>query len=234
VNEPLSQEMLDVLEDRLARMHEHHKGNPMPPGLGAPVSKWNSTDAWFKNGAYGIQCGYEPHTDLYLESDDVPLFLRAMYNQYAVDMMPAQGYIFAEHPFSGLYSFDKTFEEAAFLERVRMMLVMEEGQSLWLARATPRAWLNQGQKIGVTSAPTFFGTLAYEIVSDVGNGKITATVQIPSRDAPKSVFLRFRHPKASPIKSVEVNGKPSTDFDKDKEYIRLQGLTGTVAVQANY
>ena len=84
------------------------------------------------------QGGYELHTGLHLLSDDVRLYLRAMYNTYAVEIMPAKGYIFSECPF-GKYASDKTFEEAAFLERVRMMLVMEEGQSLWLARATPRA-----------------------------------------------------------------------------------------------
>ena len=31
-------------------------------------------------------------------------------------------------------------KEAAFIERFRQMLVMEEGDGLWLARATPRAW----------------------------------------------------------------------------------------------
>lgn len=98
----------------------------------------------------------------------------------------------------------------------------------------PTHWLEQGEKISVKNAPTFFGPTAYEIVSDVDNGKITATVEMPSRKAPKEVVLRFRHPKAAPIKGVAVNGKPWTEFDKDKETITLKGLTGTVAVTATY
>ena len=35
-------------------------------------------------------------------------------------------------------------------------------------------------------------------------------------------------------KRVEVNGKPWTKFNKDKETIELKGLTGTVAVMAKY
>ena len=66
-----------------------------------------------------------------------------------------------------------------FMENFRNMLVMETGDSLWLARATPRAWLEQGKRIGVKNAPTYFGTVAYEIVSDVDNGKISATVEMP-------------------------------------------------------
>ena len=83
-------------------------------------------------------------------------------------------------------------------------------------------------------APTHFGTVAYEVVSDVDNGTINATVEMPSRRVPQSVVLRFRHPKAAPIRSVTVNGKPWGGFDKDKEMITLEGLIGTVAVTARY
>ena len=76
--------------------------------------------------------------------------------------------------------------------------------------------------------------MAYEIVSDVDHGKISATVEMPSRNPPKAVLLRFRHPKAAPIKSVTVNGKEWTAFDKDKETIELKGLAGKVAVKVNY
>jgi len=114
------------------------------------------------------------------------------------------------------------------------MTIRESGIALWLARATPRAYLEQGKKISVKNAPTCFGAVAYEIVSDVDNGKVTATVEIPARKAPKEVILRFRHPKTAPIKSVTINGKPWTEFNKDKETITLKGLTGTVAVTAQY
>jgi len=217
------QGFLDVLEDRLLLENGYVLGKPRGD---CPPEK-----QWFSYGSWQHQCGYERHVGAHLEADDAPSFLRSMLNQYAVDIMPGE-YTFSEHHGGGPP--DKIFEEAAFIERFRQMLVMEEGDCLWLARATPRAWLKQRQKIGVTSAPTFFGTTAYEIVSDADNGKIAATVQIPSRNPPKSVLLRFRHPKALPIKSVEVNGKSWTDFDKDKEFIRLHGLTGTVALRARY
>ena len=121
-----------------------------------------------------------------------------------------------------------------FVKCFRNLLAMDIGDTLWLARATPRSWLEQGKKISVKNAPTHFGTLAYEIVSDVDNGKISATVEVPSRKAPKEVVLRFRHPKAAPMKGVTVNGKPWTGFNKDKETVILNGLTGTVAVTAQY
>jgi len=112
--------------------------------------------------------------------------------------------------------------------------VMEFGETLWLARATPRAWLEQGKWIAVKHAPTYYGSLAYEIVSDVDHGKITATIEAPSRTAPDSILLRLRHPQAKPMQSVTVNGKKWIGFDPSKETIELKGLTGRVTVEASY
>jgi len=71
-------------------------------------------------------------------------------------------------------------------------------------------------------------------VSDADNGKITATVDIPSRNPPRSLLLRFRHPKAAPVKRVTVNGKNWKGFDTAQEIIRLEGFQGAVAVTAWY
>ena len=92
--------------------------------------------------------------NIHLAADDVPCFIRSWLNQYAVDIMPGE-YTFREHTTGGPP--DKIFEESAFLERFRMMLVMEEGETLWLARGTPRAWLAQGQRIAVRSAAATIG-----------------------------------------------------------------------------
>ncbi|MGA2253420.1 MAG: hypothetical protein ABSG53_02065 [Thermoguttaceae bacterium] len=202
-HEPVVQEMLDVYEDRLVQ-----------------------------DGQNG-QNGYNDAPALHLLLDDVPLFLRGMYNSYAAEVDPNLGYIFWEVQ-ERQYARDKTFEEAAFLERVRAMLVMEDGKDLWLARATPRVWLEQGKKIAVKHAPTCFGTVAYEVLSDAVHGRITATVEMPVRNAPNAVRLRFRHPRAAPIKSVKVDGKPWPAFDRDKEAIELTGMVGTLTVVASY
>jgi len=111
---------------------------------------------------------------------------------------------------------------------------MEDGSDLWLARGTPRAWLEQGKRISVKNSPTRFGTTSYQIVSEVAHGKIIATVSLPSRNPPDQVLLRLRHPKGTPIRSVTVDGKPWKDFDRVHEVIRLHGLRGQTTVQARY
>jgi hypothetical protein len=170
------------------------------------------------------------NANIYLLQDDVPNFLRFWMNT-SVAMVGADGR-FWEHWNLGNYGNCTDPDNGTagwFMENFRNLLVMEDGPSLWIARATPRAWLEQGKKIEVKNAPTYFGTTAYEIVSDVDNGKITAIIEMPNRNPPKSVFLRFRHPKALPIKSVTVNGQPWTQFNNDKELIELTGATVTGA-----
>jgi len=205
---------LDVLEDRLL-LENHNVGNRN----------------WFDAG-WQYQGGLERTPNMHLAADDIPVFLRSFLNCYAVDILPNDGYVFNEHAVHGPP--DKIFEEAAFLERFRNLLVMEDGQNLWLARGTPRAWLEQGKRISVKNAPTRFGTTSYEIVSDVSHSRITAKVTLPSRNPAKIVYLRLRHPKGSRLAEVFVNGKGWMDFDPAEEVVRLHGLSGEVSVEARY
>jgi hypothetical protein len=213
---------LDVLEDRL--LLENPKLADRTPG-------YDPARHWFAHAGWQYQCGLERQANVHLEADDVPNALRSVLNQYAVDIMPGE-YTFREHTTGGPP--DKIFEEACFLERFRDLLVMEAGDDLWLARGTPRAWLAQGQKVVVAGAPTHFGTAGYEITSDVDNGAIRATVDVPERNPPRSVLLRLRHPRAAPIKAVTVNGKPWGQFDRERDVVRLEGLRGKVAVAVQY
>jgi hypothetical protein len=212
---------MDVLEDRF--LLENRKVYMRTPN-------YDPSRDWFQAG-WHHQCAYERNPQVHLAWDNVAAFLRGMLNQYAAHIVPGP-YTFNEHSTRG--PADKPFEEAGFMERFRDMLVMEDGGTLWIARGTPRVWLEQGKRIAVKDAPTYFGPLTYEIVSDVDNGKIAATVEIPSRNPPKAVFLRFRHPKTAPIKSVTVNGKLWNSYNRDKETIILKDLTGTVTVTAQY
>ena len=221
-DDPRVQGHLDVLEDRLLLEN---------PKLANRTPDYDPERDWFAHASWQYQCGLERHANISLAEDDVPCFLRTWLNQYAVDIMPGE-YTFREHTTGGPP--DKLFEESAFLERFRMALVMEQGDALWLARATPRAWLEQGKRIAVRNAPTWFGPVSYEIVSDVDHGVIRATVAMPARRAPKEALLRLRHPSGLHMQSVTVNGKPWRDFSPAGETVRLAGLAGEVHVEVRY
>jgi len=213
-NDVRVQGYLDVLEDRLLLEN---------PRVGQRD--------WFLAG-WQHQGGLERTANLHLAGDDIPCFLRSFLNCYAIDILPGQGYVFNEHATHGPP--DKIFEEAAFLERFRSLLVWEDGPDLWLARATPRLWLEQGRRISVKSAPTCFGTVDFEITSDVDHGRVTATLKMPSRHAARQVWLRLRHPRTTPIRGVTVNGQDYLDWDPAREVVKVHGLTGNVNVQVTY
>jgi len=191
-------------------------------------------EAWFWH-SYSILPKASHAANTYLLQDDIPGFLRFWMNSYAA-MVGADGRLW-EHSHLGNYDVCGAPDNGTagwFLENFRNLLVMEEGPSLWVARGTPRAWLEQGRKMAVANAPTAFGALTYKLSSDVANGRITATLQLPERQPPESVILRLRHPQATPMKSVTVNGRPWTRFDAAKETIRLTGLKGEAVVVAAY
>ena len=84
------------------------------------------------------------------------------------------------------------------------------------------------------NAPTHFGTVDFEIVSDVDHGRIMATLTMPSRQPATPVWLRLRHPQTAPIRGVTVNGQDYLDFDPAREAVTLHDLAGTVRVEVRY
>jgi len=207
------QGFLDVLEDRL--LLENPK---VIIRLGEDVVE----KKWFSTG-WQYQGGLERTANVHLAAGDVGPFLRTWLNLYAINILPHDEYVFNEHTTQGPP--DKIYEEAAFLERFRNLLLWEDGNSLWIAKAAPRDWFAPGQTISVKNAPTHFGTVDYEI-----NGN-QATLKIPEHAKLESVILRMRSPDGKPITSVKVNEKPWTVFDAGTETVVLRGLSGTVTVE---
>ena len=99
--------------------------------------------------------------------------------------------------------------------------------TLWLARATPRAWLTEGETIRVSDAPCSIGRLSYVLRSEIDSAKcITANISLAPHNsvARKSagmfglsssstgggggggVVLRLRTPGKRTIVSVHIAG----------------------------
>ena len=113
------------------------------------------------------------------------------------------------------------------------MLVHEERDELWLSRGVPKKWLENGKVIEVKNAQTCFGPYSYRIESNVSNGIIKADISRSFESyAPSAIKLSLRHPEAKVIKSIEVNGKPWKNFDKD--VIHLPGANKKISVVAHF
>jgi len=194
----------------------------------------SASDTWFWQ-TYAQLAKVSDNATVYLLQDDIPSFLRFWMNAYA-GMVGANGKLW-EHWHLGSYAdcdSPDTMTAGWFLEGFRNLLVTEEGDTLWVGRGIPRAWLEQGKHITVRHAPTYFGTVDFEITSDADNGSISARIVLPDRRPPASVLVRFRHPDAAPMKGATVDGWPWKHFDPSREVIELVGLSGEATVTARY
>lgn len=118
----------------------------------------------------------------------------------------------------------------------RWLLVFEDPQSetLWLGKAIPRNWLEDGKKTSVSAAPTRWGRVGYTIDSHINTGTILAKIVLP-QSFNAETRLRLRAPAGFTLKSVTVNGKPWTQFNPDEETVIIPAATtGTIDIIAHY
>ena len=188
---------------------------------------------WFNLGGFSkVQPYYTRNCELYALRDDVKPFVRSYFNTIAAMLNPEVLTLWEHFNHSGAW--DKTHETGYFLHQTRTMLVTERGDELWLAPFITCNWLNDGQALSVSQAPTRFGPVSYQLESHLAQGYIRATIQPPARETPSRIVLRLRHPEGRPIRSVTVNGKPGRDFDKTTGLVRLHPAGQPLNLQVSY
>jgi hypothetical protein len=118
------------------------------------------------------------------------------------------------------------------LRLLRMMLVREDGDRLWIGQAVPRHWMKEGDSIEVKEAGTAFGPVSFSIRPHPGRGWLDIELTAPARRAPKAVLLRLREPFGRKVASVKVNGRPVRSFTADT--VELQSARGVLAIELAY
>lgn len=105
----------------------------------------------------------------------------------------------------------------------RWMLVFEEpsAEVLWLAKATPRLWLEDGKRVAVTNAPTRWGKVGFELRSHLDSGTIEGRLNLPRRPMQAQIKVRLRAPDNHRMQAVSVNGKSWNEFDAKQETVTL-------------
>jgi hypothetical protein len=105
----------------------------------------------------------------------------------------------------------------------RWMLIFEDPMSdtMWIGKAMPRDWLEDGKTISAESVPTRWGRVGFSIGSNLKEGKIAVEVNLPSNHFKGVTKIRLRTPGNQPLKSVRLNGKPWTDFSPRDETITI-------------
>ncbi|MEW5979464.1 MAG: hypothetical protein AB1898_27020 [Acidobacteriota bacterium] len=168
---------------------------------------------------------YNPQSTAYLHRDNPKAAIRGFYS-YMASAFSHSTLEPVEHRWTHGQYFGPPSTDGAWFELYRQMLIQEgDDGALLLAQATPRKWLENGQKIEIERAPTYYGTLSATLESQAASGRILATVQMPQRSRPKSLLVRLRHPEERPIRSVTVNDSDWKDFDVEKEWVRIKEPT---------
>jgi hypothetical protein len=218
--EPVAQWVLDHWEDNAT----------LSSSMGLNVHGWVDDQYWFSRGGMVFQANLQNPVLTYMRRHEIPAAIRNLYNDFVACHYPDVNAFTEEYHqwVHGSGPFYKVPDEARFVNRVRDALAVEQDGSLWLASGTPRRWLAPDQRIQVHNLATYFGPLSYEIQG--ARDQVNATVQLPSRNPYKDVWLVVRVPGARPLASVEIDGKPWKDFDALQQWVRLPRKTGEMKV----
>jgi hypothetical protein len=188
---------------------------------------------WFGRGGMSMQACLLLDVEPYLLRDDVKHALRSTFNSIAVSYFPDVR-MNTEHalPNMGDWTGDqfKTSDEANAAGWLRQLFLREEGEELLVGQAVPRAWLKPGETCAFEKGATWFGpaTIRYEGGAD----QIQASFEGASRNAPKTIKVRFREPGERPIITASVNGKRWTQFRG--EWVTLPGTIGKADIVVRY
>lgn len=181
---------------------------------------------WFSRGGFSMQANLLDGPLPYLWRDNIKHYVRTYFNSFTSAFypeirmcnehsLPELGYPRGDH--------FKASDEAQTTYWLRLMFINEQGDNLYLGQAIPRYWLANGNNIGIARAASYFGQLSLRYESNAGRGKIRVVLDPPQRKKPQTIFVRIRHPQSKPIRNVLLNGRQYGEFDKNKEWIILQG-----------
>ena len=209
--EALAEWVLDDWEDNAT----------LSSSLGLNVHGWVDDEYWFSRGGMVFQANLQNPTLVYLRRHEIPAAIRNLYNDFVSCHYPDVN-VFTEEfrqwrsPSGPFY---KTPDEARFVNRLRDLLVRENGEELWLTAGTPRRWLSPGQAIKLDHMPTNFGEVSLEL--SARENDVAGWVQLPARNTFNSAWRVLRLPAGKKIAAVEINGKLWLQADSDKGRIKL-------------
>jgi len=192
---------------------------------------------WFDQGGFSRQPNLLWGPISYLLRDNVPQYLRAYFNSFAVAFR-SDTRMLTEHPLPTFADWAgdhfKTSDEAQSTNWLRLMFIHEMGDQLYLGQALPRQWLADGSRVAIRRAVTHFGGMSMEIESAVARGHITIRLDPPRRNPPSRIHLRLRHPDGAPIQAVEVDGAVRAEYQADGEWITFPCPAAPVTIVARF
>ena len=194
----------------------------------SPMSFSVAEQDWFSRGGITLQPNLVNTAVTYMRRGQTPLALRAFYNAFAASYYPDVNAFTEWVPSFGKSGgpFFKTSDEAGFLTWLRLLLLREEGDRLYIASSAPRRWFRTGEQIEVADAATLFGRMGFRIDSHAADGYADAILDIPEAFGAREILLRIRHPEGKAISRAELDGVPHRAFDTRTEFVSLPVKAG--------
>ena len=222
VNEPIAKWILNDWEDN----------ETLSSGMGMNVHGMTDDRYWFSQGGMVFQANLVNPIPVYLRLHEASAAIRTLYNDFVSCFYPEVNVFTEEYHQWGHGSgpFYKTPDEARFVHRVRDMLVLEEGDTLWLGAGTPRRWLMAKDGVRVDGIQSFFGPVSYSLHPGKEAGMIEGQVTLPHRNAPKKVWLVVRTPSGR-IEEVMINGQQWNRIDSRLEAVELPVSAEPLTIQ---
>jgi len=225
VHEPIAGWILNDWEDN----------ETLSSGMGMNVHGMTDDRLWFSQGGMVFQANLVNPIPVYLRLHETGAAIRALYNDFVACFYP-QANEFTEEYHQWKHAsgpFYKISDEARFTHRLRDMLVLEDGETLWLAPGAPRRWIASSEGIQVHEVQTFFGPVSYSLHAATKPGTITGEVTLPSLRPTKSCWLVVRTPSKQ-IVSVTIDGRPWNRIDPQLEAVELPSKKGSLAIEVRY
>jgi hypothetical protein len=94
---------------------------------------------------------------------------------------------------------------------VRWMLVLEDSDAdrLYFGRGLPVRWVSSGNPIAIAQAPTRFGRVDFDLVSNRSAKSIAANVTLARAGSPAEIQVKLRSGREAPLRRATVNGRPA-------------------------
>jgi len=113
---------------------------------------------------------------------------------------------------------------------LRDMLFYENGNSLHILAGIPADWIQPGEHLGITSAPSTLGGKVSLRLDYLHSGKMrlhmTSSVPVPE------ATVRFPLPAGAKLRAVTWNGLPVTELNGDE--ITLKNVDGPADIEAQF
>jgi hypothetical protein len=225
VRDPIADWILDDWEDNVT----------LTSGLGMNVHGNTDDRLWFSQGGMVFQANLQNPIFAYLKRQETEAAIRGVFNNFAACLYP-EAVAFTEEFRTWSHAsgpFYKIPDEAKFANRIRDMLALEDGDTLYLGAGVPRRWLQSTAGVHAERLGTYFGEVSLDLHAAAEPGVIEGSVRLPEVRRPRTVWLVVRTPTGT-IQEVTLNGKTWTRCDASREAIELPLLEGPVSVRVRY